>query len=111
VPEKAQKKHAFFFDSILFLTCGRHKRPSKEFPLRKSQDKSLFQKEPLQEIKHRMGRKSLDKNAFKSQIFLFSLLFLVLNTSCSLDAFRVDFVGDCTKLCATMFGFPSVVTD
>jgi hypothetical protein len=31
--------------------------------------------------------------------------------SCWLDAFRVDFVGDCTKLCAAMLRFSSIVTD
>jgi hypothetical protein len=61
--------------------------------------------------KYRMGHKSLDKNAFKPQIFLFSLLFPVLNMTRSLDAFRVDCVDDCTKLCATMLRFSSVVTD
>jgi hypothetical protein len=43
--------------------------------------------------------------------YLFSLLFLVLNMSCSLDAFRVDFAGDCTKLWATVLRFSPVVTE
>jgi hypothetical protein len=50
--------------------------------------------------------------------YLFSLLFLYYKQivvysvkTCGLDAFRVDFVGDCTKLCATMLRLSSVVTD
>jgi hypothetical protein len=61
---------------------------------------------------YRIGHKSLDKNAFKSQIFLFSLLFLYYK---QIVVYNVKTYGLltytwCSK-CATMLRFSSVVTD